>query len=60
MIVLAVYLTLTVSDPKISGYNCDDARRLVAEVGKVKALALAIESGLSLRQIWQIRRSCKL
>lgn len=47
-------------EPKFGPYTCDDARRVVAQVGKVRAFALAIESGLSLRQIFQIRRACKL
>lgn len=41
-------------------YTCDDVRRLIAEKGKVAALAFAVEQGLSIRQIWQIRRTCKV
>jgi hypothetical protein len=41
-------------------YTCDDVRRLVAEKGKVAAIAFAVEQGLSIRQIWQIRRTCKV
>jgi hypothetical protein len=41
-------------------YNCEDVRRLVAEKGKVAAIAFAVEQGLSIRQIWQIRRTCKV
>jgi hypothetical protein len=40
--------------------TCEDARRIVADIGKVRALALAIENGLSIRQIYQIRRACKV
>jgi hypothetical protein len=41
-------------------YTCEDVRRLVAQKGKVAAIAFAIEQGLSIRQIWQIRRTCKV
>lgn len=41
-------------------YTCEDVRRLVAEKGKVAAIAFAVEQGLSIRQIWQIRRTCKV
>ncbi|MGY4222701.1 hypothetical protein ACVMIH_000062 [Bradyrhizobium sp. USDA 4503] len=60
LLVVAYLSTAHAEEPKFNGYTCEDARRVVAEVGKVRAMALAIESGLSLRQIWQIRRSCKL
>lgn len=42
------------------GITCEMVRDKVAEHGKVKALAWAIEHGFSIRQIWQIRRACKL
>lgn len=60
--VLAVLLMLTMSDPQPlpNGYTCDDVRRVVSEIGKVRAFALAVENGLSFRQIWQIRRTCRL
>lgn len=41
-------------------YTCEDVRRLIAEKGKVAAIAFAIEHGISIRQIWQIRRVCKV
>ena len=41
-------------------YTCEDVRRLIAEKGKVAAIAFAVEQGLSIRQIWQIRRTCKV
>jgi hypothetical protein len=42
------------------GITCEMVREKVAEHGKVKALAWAIEHGISIRQIWQIRRTCKV
>lgn len=42
------------------GVSCEQVRSLVAEHGKVKALAWAIEHGLSLRQIYLIRKTCKV
>lgn len=41
-------------------YTCEDVRRMIAEKGKVAALAFAVEQGLSIRKIWQIRRICKV
>ncbi|MET4184973.1 hypothetical protein ABIB94_007102 [Bradyrhizobium sp. JR7.2] len=41
-------------------YSCEDVRRMIAERGKVAAIAFAVEHGLSIRQIWQIRRTCKV
>lgn len=41
-------------------YTCEDVRRLIAEKGRVAALAIAIEHGLSIKQIWHIRRNCKV
>lgn len=41
-------------------YTCEDVRRLIAGKGKLAAIAFALEQGLSIRQIWQIRRSCKV
>ncbi|WP_375790862.1 hypothetical protein ACE102_33645 [Bradyrhizobium sp. vgs-9] len=58
--ILAVLLVLSTTDPVPSGYTCDDVRRLIAEREKVAALAFAVEHGLSVRQIWQIRRTCKV
>lgn len=40
--------------------TCEDVRRLIAEKGKVAAIAIAMEHGLSIRQIWHIRRTCKV
>jgi hypothetical protein len=42
------------------GITCGIVREQVAEHGKVKALAWALEHGISIRQIWQIRRTCKV
>lgn len=42
------------------GVSCEQVRSLVAEHGKVKALAWAFEHGLSIRQIYLIRRACKV
>ena len=47
-------------EPKFNGYTCEDARRLVAELGRVRAFALAVENGLTIKQIFQIRRACKV
>jgi hypothetical protein len=41
-------------------YTCEDVRRIIAEKGKVAAIAFALDQGLSIRQIWQIRRTCKV
>jgi hypothetical protein len=41
-------------------YSCEDVRRLIAERGKVAAIAFAVEHGLSLREILLIRRTCKV
>lgn len=41
-----------------SGVTCEQVRSLVAEHGKVKAIAWAFEHGLSFRQIYLIRRRC--
>jgi 4-amino-4-deoxy-L-arabinose transferase-like glycosyltransferase len=51
------------TEPKLPAYpamTCEDAKRIVAEMGKVRALALAIENGLSIKQIYQIRRTCRV
>lgn len=42
------------------GITCELVREKVAEHGKAAAFAWAIEHGISLRQIWQIRRTCKV
>jgi hypothetical protein len=42
------------------GITCEMVREKVAEHGKVKALAWAIEHGISIRQIYLIRRTCKV
>ena len=43
-----------------AGINCEMVREKVAEHGKAAALAWALEHGLSIREIWQIRRTCKV
>ena len=60
MITLAVLLALASDETTAAGYSCEDGRKLVAEKGKVVALAMAVEHGLSLRQIYLIRRACKV
>jgi hypothetical protein len=42
------------------GITCELVREKVAEHGRVKAMAWAIEHGLSIRQIYIIRRTCKV
>jgi hypothetical protein len=42
------------------GVTCELVREKVAEHGRAAAIAWAIEHGLSIRQIWQIRRTCKV
>jgi hypothetical protein len=48
------------NQPLPQSYTCEDVRRIIAEKGKVAAIAFAVEQGLSIRQIWQIRRTCKV
>lgn len=48
------------ADSLPDGITCEMVREKVAEHGKVKALTWAIEHGISIRQIWQIRRTCKV
>jgi hypothetical protein len=42
------------------GITCEMVREKVAEHGKVKAFAWAIEHGYSIRQIYLIRRACRV
>jgi hypothetical protein len=61
VLLLVLHLsTAHANEPKFGPYTCEDVRRTIADVGKVRALAIAVESGLSLRQIWQIRKTCKV
>lgn len=60
VLLIIAYLSTVHAEERFGSYSCEDARRVIAEVGKVRAMALAIESGLSLREIWKIRRACKL
>ena len=46
MITLAVLLAFATGEPTMPGYSCEDVRKLVAEKGKVVALAMAVEHGL--------------
>lgn len=47
-------------EPKLPlGYTCDDVRSAVAEYGKIKALALAIEKGATWRQLREARKCLK-
>lgn len=44
-------------EPKLlSGITCTEVRAKVAELGKIKALALALENGATFRQIREARR----
>jgi hypothetical protein len=61
MAILAIVLAFLAIDPQMpTGYTCEDVRRVVAEQGRVRAFALAVEQGLSIRQIYLIRRTCKV
>jgi len=60
LIILMTRPAWPASPPVQQAYTCDDVRRLIAEKGKVAAIAFAVEQGLSIRQIWQIRRTCKI
>jgi hypothetical protein len=40
-------------------YTCEDVRRVVAEIGRVRALALALKNGASWAQIREARRCLK-
>lgn len=42
------------------GITCEMVREKVADHGKIKALTWAIEHGISIRKIWQIRQTCKV
>lgn len=50
---LVILLILNVADaPKLpAGYTCEDVRAKVAELGRLKALAFALENGASWAQI---------
>jgi hypothetical protein len=43
VITLAVLLALASGETTAAGYSCEDVRKLVAEKGKVVALAMAVE-----------------
>jgi hypothetical protein len=58
--ILAILLVLATEPQLPSGTTCDQIKSLVAEHGKVKALAWAFEHGLSIRQIYLIRKTCKV
>lgn len=58
--VLIMLMTRPAWSADVQPYTCEDVRKLIAEKGKVAAIAIAVEHGLSIRQIWQIRRSCKV
>jgi hypothetical protein len=48
------------ADPKLPpAYDCPTIRAFVAEHGKVKALAMALESGATWKQISQARKCLK-
>jgi hypothetical protein len=63
VVVLSALVLVTVcararaGEPKLpAAYSCDDVRRVVAEHGKIRALALAIELGATWRQIAEARK----
>jgi len=55
---LLIALSLSVTDPQ-PPVPCEVVREKIAEHGKAAALAWALKN-LSLRQIYQIRRTCKV
>jgi hypothetical protein len=60
-LLLAVALCIPIpahaDEPKLpNGLTCEDVRRTVAEIGKVRALALALENGVTFAQIREARR----
>jgi hypothetical protein len=60
LIVLMTRPAWPAEKPSLQPYTCEDVRRLVAEKGKLAAIAFAVEQGLSIRQIYLIRRTCKV
>lgn len=59
LLALAIVLLATAvhaRDGLPAGYSCADVRRFVAEQGKVRALAMAMEQGASLSQIRAARK----
>jgi hypothetical protein len=63
LLIAALILLMTSyarADELPGGVSCEQVRTLVAEHGKVKALAWAFEHGLSIRQIYLIRKTCKV
>lgn len=65
IIIVAVFLLVMTRPARADtalpdGITCGMVREKVAEHGKVKALAWAIEHGLSIRQIYLIRHTCKV
>ncbi|MBR1033908.1 hypothetical protein [Bradyrhizobium liaoningense] len=60
LILLMTRPAWSANSPDQQPYTCEDVRRLIAERGKVAAIAFAVEHGLSIRQIWQIRRTCRV
>ncbi len=49
------------ADPALpDGITCELVREKVAEHGKLKVWAWAVEHGFSIRQIYLIRRACKV
>lgn len=61
MAAFALLLILAASafaaEPKLpAGYSCEDVRAKVAEVGRIRAIALAIEAGATWRQIREAQK----
>jgi hypothetical protein len=57
LVLITVCARAHADDPKLpAGYSCDDVRRVVAEHGKVKAIAMALEAGATLQQINDARK----
>ena len=55
---LVLILSLSVTDPQ-PPVPCEVVREKIAEHGKAAALAWALKN-LSLRQIYQIRKTCRV
>lgn len=60
LIIGALLGSVKAADIKLpDGVTCEDVRRVVAEKGKVRALALALENGATWTQIKEARKCLK-
>jgi hypothetical protein len=58
LVLIGVCVRARADEPKLpAGYSCVDVRRVVDEVGKVRALVLAVEHGATWAQI-KAARAC--